>query len=232
MNFISSDAAYSLYPIATFENRATLAMLASRASVDAVQKYVKRGWRIYYMPIPKDRMFFLEQVRWVTDNLTWRLPLDQTGVKERPPLSTASLPLPCDPVLFNGWKFMLYTREPDDICEEDICHYTCDYYPLRSTLFRYNYAIPDEDLQLAIRGWAIQQGEVCHRQLDKADWIWCIYFLPLAWLFCWSLTRWLGLMRTFRILWRRNEIVSVFCSGGSTRRQYGVHYSMQIGFIG
>ncbi|KAF8555533.1 hypothetical protein OG21DRAFT_1521682 [Imleria badia] len=170
MNFISSDAAYSLYPISTFEERSSLGMPSSRRSPKVISKYLKRGCRFYFMPPPNHPAFFLEQVRWVTDKHTWSLPLDQTGVKERPPLSRTSAPLTCDPALFNGWLFKFHKHEDDEGWETK--GYVCDYYPLKTTLFRYNYAIPDEALQLAIRDWAHQQGQVCHREVPKEDWVW------------------------------------------------------------
>ncbi|KAF8550396.1 hypothetical protein OG21DRAFT_1514062, partial [Imleria badia] len=174
MNFITSDAAYSLYPIATFEDRSALGMPSSRSSERAIQKYVKRGWRVYFLPTPNDFAFFLEQVRWVTDKRTWALPLDQTGVQPRPPLSPTSAALTCDPALFNGWRF----RVPKKYEGMDFKAYECHYYPLKTTLFRYNYAIPEERLQLFVRDWALQQGKLCHWQIAKEDWIWFDTDLP------------------------------------------------------
>ncbi|KAF8431606.1 hypothetical protein L210DRAFT_962180 [Boletus edulis BED1] len=173
MNFISSDAAYSLYPMATFEQRCTLGMPSLRSSVgffEAIEKYVKRGWRFYFVPTPNTMAhperspFFLEQARWVCDKHTWILPLNQTGVKQRPLLSPASPPLTCDPVLYNGWRFK--RRGGDD------GGYQCHYYPLRTTLFRYNYAIADEALAFTIRDWARQQGLFSHGRIPKEDWVW------------------------------------------------------------
>lgn len=155
MNFISSDAAYSLYPVATFEDRSSLGTPSSPSSPKAIQKYVKRGWRVYFVPTPNDLAFFLEQERWVADKHTWTLPLDQTGVMERPPSSPTSAPLTCDPALFNGWQCRLPETHEDG---HAINGYECQYYPLKATLFRYNYAIPDEELQLTIREWAQRRG--------------------------------------------------------------------------
>ncbi|KAF8431605.1 hypothetical protein L210DRAFT_3651003 [Boletus edulis BED1] len=166
MNFISSDAAYSLYPTATFENRASLGMPSSRSTPTAIEKYIKRGWRIYYIPTPNNLAFFIEQARWVHDEHTWRLPLNQTGIEKRPPLSPTSAPLGFDPVLFNGWKLRIPERQ------ETVGGYECYYYPVRTTLFRYNYAISEEDLSFAIREWAIQQGKYYHWQVSKEDWAW------------------------------------------------------------
>lgn len=176
MNFISSDAAYSLYPVQTFENRTSLAMPSSRSSATAIHKYVKRGWRIYYIVIPGEPAFFLGQVRWVGDKHTWRLPLDQTGIQERPPLSPTSAPLTLDPVLLNGWK-LRPSRQEDGI-------YEYHYYPIRTTLFRYNYVIPDEALSVLIRDWALRQGRYYHWQVSKEDWAWyvtlsCVFMCPV-----------------------------------------------------
>ena len=179
MNFISSDAAYSLYPVATFENRSSLGMPSARSAPKALQKYVRRGWRVYFIPTPNDLTFHLEQARWVTDKHTWALPLDQTGIPPRPPLSPTSAALTCDPALFNGWLF----RVPSKYAGMDFKAYECHYYPLKTTLFRYNYAIPEERLQLYVRDWALQQGQLCHWQLAKEDWVWCVFLYGFS--ACW-----------------------------------------------
>ena len=176
MNFISADAAYSLYPIATFENRTALGMPPSRISPEAIQKYLKRGWRVYFMPTPNDEAhpskppFLLSQARWVSDKYTWMLPLDQTGVKARPPLSRTSDPLTFDPVRFNGWRLRLCRGHEQS-------GYECHFYPVSTTVFRYNYAIADEMLSLTIRDWANQQGRYSHTQIPKEDWVWCVFGL-------------------------------------------------------
>lgn len=176
MNFITSDAAYALHPIATFEDRSSLGMPSARTSPMAIQKYTQRGWRIYFMPTPydidhpRDSPFLLNQVRWVGDKHTWVLPLDQTGVKERLPLSPASAPLTFDPILCNGWRLRLLRGH-------QLNGYECHSYPLQTTLFRYNYAIPDESLSLSIRFWAHQQGRYSHGQVSKTDWVWCVSLL-------------------------------------------------------
>ncbi|KAH0828580.1 hypothetical protein J3R83DRAFT_2851 [Lanmaoa asiatica] len=171
MNFITSDAAYSLYPIATFEERSALGMPTARSASTAIQKYVERGWRIYFMLTPYDvahpaESYFLpNRERWVCDKHTWKLPLDQTGVKGRPPLSPASAPLLFDPVLINGWNLKLSNGW-------EINGYECHSYPLQSTVFRYNYAIPNEGLLFTIRCWAHQQGKYSHGKVSKAGWVW------------------------------------------------------------
>ncbi|KIJ15742.1 hypothetical protein PAXINDRAFT_114105 [Paxillus involutus ATCC 200175] len=173
MNFITSDSAYSLYPRATFEDRCSLGMPNSRSLIEkVVQKYVRRGWRIYFMPTPFDSAnptkppFMLDSARWVCDKHTWVLPLDMTGVKERLPLSPASAPLTCDPVRYNGWRL-----KPPELLLKG---YECSYSALQTTIFRYNYVIPDRDEELfrRLRIWANEQARLSHSQLSKADWVW------------------------------------------------------------
>lgn len=148
----------------------------SRNSPKAIEKYVRRGWRIYFVPTPDDLAhpmdppFLLNKMRWVGDKHTWILPLDQTGVKERPPLSPASAPLKFDHVRCNGWNLKLSKGFAAN-------GYQCQSYPLQSTVFRYNYAIPDEELSLDIRAWAHLQGKFSHYQVPKDDWVWCVFFL-------------------------------------------------------
>lgn len=183
MNFITSDAAYSLYPIATFVDRRTLGMPSARHSSRAIQKYVKRGWRVYFMPTPDDMAhqmrapFHMSKTRWVGDDTTWVLPLDQTGVKARPPLSPASAPLTFDHVLCHGWQLRLLRGYEGN-------GYACHAYKVQTTIFRYNYAIPDEALSYEIRAWAHQQGKYSHMSVAREDWVWWVAF---AWQWCWRL---------------------------------------------
>lgn len=179
-------------------------MPSARTSPIAIGKYVQRGWRVYFLPTPyeiahpRNPPFFLHQVRWVSDNHTWVLPLDQTGVKERPPLSPASAPLTFDPVLLNGWTLRFHRGW-------ELNGYECHSYPLQTTLFRYNYAIPDEALLFEMRHWVHQQGKYSHGQVSKKDWVWCVSFLHDP---CSRFRRAIGSMRTFRTSCRGNKIVS------------------------
>ncbi|KAF9244263.1 hypothetical protein BU15DRAFT_86164 [Melanogaster broomeanus] len=154
---------YSLYPLATFEDRKSLGMPNSRSFLEnAMQKYVRRGWRIYFMPTPHDLAnptkppFMLDETRW-------------TGVKERPSLSPASAPLPWDPAVYNGWRL----KPPDGPPVQRQKGYECSYSPLQATIFRYNYMIPDEELFNRLRSWVTEQGRHCHVQFStKYEWVW------------------------------------------------------------
>lgn len=173
MNFITSEAAYSLYPIATFVARGSLGMPSARSSPNAVRKYVQRGWRLYYTPTPDDLAhpteppFLLDKTRWVGDKYTWVLPLDQKGIKERPPLSPTSVPLRFDHVRCNGWNLRVAKQSAP-------YGYETHLHRLQTTIFRYNYGIPDQELWFSIRAWANEQAKFSHAQLDKKDWVWCV----------------------------------------------------------
>lgn len=174
MNLITSEAAYALYPLATFVERKSLCMPPGRHSAGAIQKYVHRGWRVYFIPTPGDisgrAPFMLNVARWVGDADTWVLPLDQTGIPARPPLSKTSAPLTFDHVRCNGWRLKQVYEGLDNAGY----YYKAHKHRLQTTVFRYNYGIPDEDLWIAIRGWANVQGRLCHGHLSKGDWVWYV----------------------------------------------------------
>ncbi|KAG9314971.1 hypothetical protein JVU11DRAFT_4080 [Chiua virens] len=179
MNLITSDAAYSLYPLATLVERTGLGMPNSMNGPNApaaISKYIQRGWRIYFTPRPEDLErpleppFVLKNRRWIGDKYTWVVPLDQTGVKPRPPLSPGSQPLKFDPVLCYGWQLQPVSQH------ETQNTYECKTYTVQSTVFRYNYAFPDEKLANAIIHWTARQGKYCHLYIDKEDWMWYVSF--------------------------------------------------------
>ncbi|KIJ64107.1 hypothetical protein HYDPIDRAFT_28996 [Hydnomerulius pinastri MD-312] len=177
MNFITFDAAHSLYPIATFEERRSLGMPNSRSTTEsALDKYIRRGWRIFFLPTPLDTTnptkppFMLNETRWVSDRYTWVMPLDMTGVRERPPPNPYSQALSADPVVYNGWKL-----KPPISFEQG---YACSYHSLQTTIFRYNYVLPDEHLCLKMRAWANEQGKLSHRQFSKDNWVWFDEVIP------------------------------------------------------
>ncbi|KAH7890359.1 hypothetical protein F5I97DRAFT_17360 [Phlebopus sp. FC_14] len=172
MNFIAFNAAYSLYPLATFEHRSSFAMSKTRNSIttdNAFAKYSQRGWHFYFAPRPRDvagrhcTPFMFGATRWVGDNYTWTLPLDTTGIMARPATNTSSEPFPWDPVVYNSWS--LRTKYGG-------LETKCDYFPLQTTVFRYNYCFSDEDLVMKLRHWAAVQGYASHRKLSKNHWSW------------------------------------------------------------
>ncbi|KAG2062926.1 hypothetical protein BDR04DRAFT_954237, partial [Suillus decipiens] len=109
MNVITFDAAYSFYPIATFEERSSLRIPASGAFPGALAKCIKMGWRIYAVFRPWDvarpstSPFFPNETRWVGDRRCWSISLDTSGVQTRPALSPSSQQFSWDPSLYNGW---------------------------------------------------------------------------------------------------------------------------------
>lgn len=123
MNVITFDCAYSLYPMATFEDRISLwmpgnpsYMTASRLLV--LNKYSRRGWSFIHEVLPNRRhLFQLGQPRHLNDKDAWALPLDTEGVEPKAPLSPTSPSFGWDPVVENSWSlaradgmlFMRYT---------------------------------------------------------------------------------------------------------------------------
>ncbi|OAX33835.1 hypothetical protein K503DRAFT_804062 [Rhizopogon vinicolor AM-OR11-026] len=174
MNIITFDAAYSFYPVATFEQRITLLIPGSSSNrLDAVQKYVARGWRVYaaFRPVdivhPSESPFIPNKTRWVGDHHCWSISLDTTGVNPRPTLSPSSERFSWDPSLHNGWTVKCAAG-----CITDIVSPTIHAHPVMSTVFRYNYLFSDEKLARAVRDWTTLQGGLVHKALTKQDWIW------------------------------------------------------------
>lgn len=177
MNFISFNAAYSLYPIATFEDRCALGMPKASlggSTENALDKYVKRGWRIYFVPSPLISIspdkppFVLHKERWVGDEHTWTVPLDTSGLTGRPATSLSSEPFAWDPVVHNGW---ILTNRSEN--------YRALYYSVQATVFRYNYLFPVEKLVGSVRQWANAQGYHSHRQLTRESWTWSVSLVYL-----------------------------------------------------
>ncbi|KAG0706494.1 hypothetical protein DFH29DRAFT_1076935 [Suillus ampliporus] len=173
MNIITFDAAYSFYPVATFEERSALKIPGSRHRPDVIEKYVKRGWRVYAVFRPGDIMrlctspFFPNKTWWVGDRHCWSIPLDTSGVKPRPALSQSSEQFPWDPSIHNGW-IMSYEDSRVAGQKEPVMNA----HLVMSTIFRYNYIFPNETLALAIRAWSISQGKLNHLTLMREDWTW------------------------------------------------------------
>jgi len=100
MNIIAFNAAYSLYPHTTFEERTALLMTddVSRAAT-AMAKYSIRGWTFTHHPIPnKSQHYHIGKMRSVNDSMTWRIPLSLDGIQTRGFLSPTSPPFTIDPI--------------------------------------------------------------------------------------------------------------------------------------
>lgn len=115
MNCIAFDAAYSLYPQATFESRRSLCM-ASDVNRDAqFAKYARRGWQpTMFVSRRKKRairaLFHPDDTRWVCDRHSWVLPLDTSDLQSRPRLSSTSEQFAWDPVVYNSWELIKYGK--------------------------------------------------------------------------------------------------------------------------
>ncbi|KAG2741574.1 hypothetical protein P692DRAFT_201675502, partial [Suillus brevipes Sb2] len=133
MNFIAFDAAYSLYPIATFENRNTLQVWRARPLHDASVpiKYGQQGFQwLSTLPLNTSlsTSFYPHMTRIVCDQYTWKLPLDIQGVDLRPQMSSSSTPFQFDPVTCNGWSLLEHHGQMATV-----------YQPIQTAIFRYNY---------------------------------------------------------------------------------------------
>lgn len=140
MNLIAFDAAYSLYPRATFEERRTLNMPVLTPGEElARSKYVDRGWRLQDCLPPHDVRnpklpFYLGTLRTMGDKLSWVIPLDTTGVDMRLPITELSPVFRWDPVIQNSWR----------LAKNKKGKFTMVYRLAKSTILRYSYMIADD----------------------------------------------------------------------------------------
>ncbi|KAG1882108.1 hypothetical protein F4604DRAFT_1496736, partial [Suillus subluteus] len=142
MNFIAFDAAYSLYPIATFEDRSTLQVWRARLlhDVRVAIKYGQRGFQwLSALPLAtsSSASFYPHTTCTIGDQYTWKLVLDIQGVDLRPQMSSSSAPFHFDPVTFNDWSLLE--------CDEEMATI---YEPIQSAIFRYNYTTANALLHL------------------------------------------------------------------------------------
>lgn len=110
MNIITFDAAYSLYPAATFEERTSLWIPASPdvmtpARSNVLAKYAKRGWSFTPVLTPrKSHLFHVSEERFVGDRYTWTVRLSTDNIPHRPRLLPTSPVFNWDPVVQNSWS--------------------------------------------------------------------------------------------------------------------------------
>lgn len=163
MNFIAFDAAYSLYPIATFFDRSTLQVWRERPLHDASVpiKYGQRGFH-WFSALPLDTSlstsFYPVMTRTVGDQYTWKLPLDIQGVDLRPQMSSSSTPFQFDPVTCNGWSLVERDGQMGTI-----------YDPIRLTIFRYNYTTASAMLHLHLYRFMMEQCSLHRKSLEDTD---------------------------------------------------------------
>jgi hypothetical protein len=178
MNFIAFDAAYSLYPRATFEERRALAFTSlGEHDLKALGKYQIRGWSIMCNDWPpelvKSRAYFYTQtIRAPRDSMSWVVPLGISGVEPRPRLSSSSEAFSWDPVIFNSWSLI----------KSELGHSLMSYHIARPTLFRYAYLVVDLGQVHDMFDFFKAQGNLEHRIVESlpadqkaASWTWYFF---------------------------------------------------------
>ena len=150
MNFIAFDAAYALYPKATFQHGANLAMGHSRErDTRCIAKYTERGWPAIALESlhnhPTSDCFALGQVRRVADRRTWTVPLDTSGLSLRSRLSPRSQRFQWDPVLYNTWTL---SRSAEKQMVKARFHI------VKSAVFRYTYLSTNVHVKKALLRYA------------------------------------------------------------------------------
>jgi hypothetical protein len=181
MNFIAFDAAYSLYPVGTFEKRETLPVWRARPLHDltVVIKYGERGFAwVSTLPSgtsPQNPPFYPFTDRTVGDRYTWKLPLDTRGVALRSQMNPSSSVFQCDPVIYNGWALERVQHGMGTV-----------YKTIRSSVFRYNYTTTNYKLNFKLWLFAIEQGFLSrilleNHLLEKESWPWFDAELASSW---------------------------------------------------
>ncbi|KAG1859441.1 hypothetical protein C8R48DRAFT_605657 [Suillus tomentosus] len=160
MNFIAFDAAYFLYPKATFEDRSTLQVWRARPLHDTsvTIKYSQRGFQ-WLSTLPADTSsFYPHMTRTVGDRYTWKLTLDTQEVVLRPQMSSSSTPFQFDPVSYNSWSL--------SECDEEMATV---YKPIQSAIFRYNYTTANALLHLDLYQFMLEQCFLRRISLQDTD---------------------------------------------------------------
>ncbi|EIW78038.1 hypothetical protein CONPUDRAFT_168000 [Coniophora puteana RWD-64-598 SS2] len=184
MNIIAFDCAYSLYPVATYEERKSL-LTIDQGVVGPVEKYTERGWEFCKTDVEdakdigsKPSLWYPGVERSVQDRYTWRVPLDVTGVAQRSPPSVSSKAVPWDPMVSNTWK-MIYVKFFGRLAMGVSC------VMVKSITFRYDYFLSDETLVKAMvdSGYVVQpdRQSVASRFVKLArmdEWPWLDGELP------------------------------------------------------
>ncbi|EJF59016.1 hypothetical protein DICSQDRAFT_89976 [Dichomitus squalens LYAD-421 SS1] len=191
MNVITYNAAYSLYPHATFARREALIIhedFHSTNSENALAKYSSRGWRMLarrsplleFIATPGNPLYApwwaIDQRRWVCDSRSWVIHFDTTGVTAPPPPSVSSPHPGWDPVAECGWKLEL-----------QFSAIAVKHVPIKTTILRWRYTAPDEQYIRCIVPFFYNQGNLEHRKVPEGQsrdsvrdaWTWWDYMLPL-----------------------------------------------------
>jgi hypothetical protein len=139
MNVIAYNAAYSLYPRATFEARTSLHTPRNGKDIDSpgVQKYVRRGWRMIDTVSSADERAYAVGSRWIDDEHSWVIKFPDSPDPHTPtPLSPA---LRDDPVVATNWALL------------DSVQPWISYRILQSSSLHYVYVMSDAELHAHLR---------------------------------------------------------------------------------
>ena len=183
MNFITFNAAYSLYPKATFDHTLNLALRNDCYNDQrCLAKYAHRGWRTIGNFWPQDnttaQLFALDQDRFVGDSICWTILLDLEGVQNRPRLSSTSDAFDWDPAERNSWSLATTSAYP--------WRASTTFSFAKSPVFRFTYLCANEPLRFALTSFGRKQGvlqwkRVKRRKLklgSRTDWTWYDSLVP------------------------------------------------------
>jgi hypothetical protein len=164
MNFMTFNAAYSLYPCATFHLAQNLVLRDdSDGDQRCLVKYAKRGWKTIANYWPQDQstsdVFIINVHRFMGDNHCWILPFSMEGVETPPPLSTTSNIFHWDPIVHNSWTLTFSTMEPWKA--------TAKYCVVKTPAFRFAYLCVPDRISDALTLFGKEQGNSQWKDLQE-----------------------------------------------------------------
>ncbi|EDR15939.1 uncharacterized protein LACBIDRAFT_301449 [Laccaria bicolor S238N-H82] len=179
MNVIAFDAAYSLYPRATFDLRRGLSLAhISPREAKALAKYGARGWVIHSTIWPHEEdtlkpLFKVDVLRRMIDRDSWVIPFDTTDITLRSPFNLSSPPFTEDPAAFSSWT----------LCGRTSLEYDMSYRFLSSTILKYDYVNDDPGFLEVMIAFFQKQGSLEHSKFrglpkDVEAWTWWDASLP------------------------------------------------------
>ncbi|KAG2022616.1 hypothetical protein CC2G_000352 [Coprinopsis cinerea AmutBmut pab1-1] len=160
MNFITYEAAYSMYPAATFSARIATSMdRITDKELGALAKYERRGWTIttnvQWQPQSTKKLFHLDEPRWVLDKHCLRIPLKRLNIPPRK-FTPGSVEMNFDPAICNSWTLS---------SETEVNTTTGNFFV--SSLFKYRYIFADRVLLSTVSRFLKKQGELEFRRMHE-----------------------------------------------------------------
>lgn len=188
LNLIAYNAAYSLYPYATFERRESLTIDANDYQGVALSKYSRRGWRVIASGSPLllqtdegqaslENHFYLGQTRWTIDSKSWVIRLNTAGIRDPPPPSPSSVPITWHPAAECSWKLIIAHGG-------NMTTFRMSYNNTRTGVLQHGYTIADYDYLEMLIDFFVSQGKLEHSKVsrDKSSlndvWTWWDSVLP------------------------------------------------------